>query len=131
MTTTTTTTTTTMTTTMTMTMMLPRESMDSQDDEGSDARETAMSATVPIMLSWDFLTIVMITSIILVYTNGTSIDLDSTDYDALSENEGKSSDDKGGETRWARPTSSPRRLYGLNLQGELWLFTDIRLPRYK
>ncbi|KAF7384143.1 BMP and activin membrane-bound inhibitor [Vespula maculifrons] len=96
------------------------------------------------MLSWDFLTIAMITSIILAYTNGTSIDFDSTDYDALSENEGKSSDDKeyskksenkldgkGGETRWARPTSSARRLYGLNLQGELWLFTDIRLPRYK
>nr|XP_050863155.1 BMP and activin membrane-bound inhibitor homolog [Vespula vulgaris] len=46
------------------------------------------------MLSWDFLTIAMITSIILAYTNGTSIDFDSTDYDALSENEGKSSDDK-------------------------------------
>ncbi|XP_043487117.1 BMP and activin membrane-bound inhibitor homolog [Polistes fuscatus] len=47
------------------------------------------------MLSWDLSTIVMIMATInLVYTNGASIDFDSTDYDGLSENEEKSSNDK-------------------------------------
>lgn len=52
------------------------------------------SYQVAIMLSWDLLTIATITSITVAFSGGASVDFDSSDYDALAENEGKSSDDK-------------------------------------